>query len=67
MSKTVIIAGVAALGVVGYALASWLAKMTDYAERRDAESYLPHPAPPAGSQRAGAPTLVLKMRRRHDR
>jgi len=35
MSRTAVIAGTAVLGTVGYALAVWLAKVTEYAERDD--------------------------------
>jgi hypothetical protein len=35
MSRTTVIAGTAVLGTVGYALAVWLAKVTEYAERDD--------------------------------
>jgi hypothetical protein len=52
MRRTLVIAGVAATGAVGYAIACWLASMTDYAERRDAERYLPH-LPPADTASAG--------------
>jgi len=41
MHKTFLVAGVAATAGVGYAIACWLSKMTEYAERRDAERYTP--------------------------
>jgi len=40
MSKILLLTGVAATATAGYAIACWLAKMTDYAERRDRERYL---------------------------
>ena len=48
MSKTVLVAGLAATGVVGYAFAYWLATMAVYAERRDRERYALPGAGPRG-------------------
>jgi hypothetical protein len=41
MSRTLLVAGVAATAAGGYAIAYWLSSMTAWAERRDRERYLP--------------------------
>jgi len=46
LSPTQIVAGATAAGALGYAIAVWLARTTDFAERVEEDRYCREPAVP---------------------